>query len=766
MLDFGDSIPGAKILIEPENAGLTPQAEVGAFFGSVSIRVRLTLAFGVILLLFLATVLTTYDNYQKVAAARAEIVRSLKIILLVNEVNVLTYARVVSGGASAVVSSASDPAALDPLVKYLVELGELIGADDVTGRARLDALLGAMEDWNTMLARGKPVLAAESRVLVAVNLLQRDIQGYQQERLSEQEALQGQLSESLQLELMVMLLAGLTVGIVAMAYSNRRISDPLVGLSGQMREVAVGRTGIEIQEQSRSDEIGTVARALEVFRKARVLADVEAGNKARLMLELKSANSELEASTAKLARASQFKSEFMATVSHELRTPLTSIRGSLGLIIGGAVGELGAQARNLLAIAQSNADRLLALINDLLDVEKIESGRIELTQEPMDLVALVDNAIMANHGYAQKHKVSFALVERPADRVGLPGDPRRMTQVVTNLLSNAAKYAPEGSTVEVRIIPTGTTVRVAVHDSGPGVPKDFRDRIFQKFSQADSSDRRTKGGTGLGLAICKAIIEQHGGEIGYDSMPGDTTFWFDLTLDGPSRRKSKARVLVLEHDEDTADLLMSLLRKYDYDPSVAVSVAATRIEASRRSYDVLLLGHVPPGEDGQALLRELRAREPWDGLQILLVPKSARDASVYLDRVLRDTAAQSGAGEPVEILHVEDDPDMAAMLRKRFGADARLTVVAGVAGARGLIAEKVFPMVILDLELADGSGYELLPDLQTRSRKSNVVIYSAHDSKPFATRQISAILTRGSWERTHELPGLLQTVLGASGAAP
>lgn len=229
-------------------------------------------------------------------------------------------------------------------------------------------------------------------------------------------------------------------------------------------------------------------------------------------------------------RIERMKSEFLSIVSHELRTPLTSIRGSLGLMQGGAAGEMPAKAKQLVDLAWRNTDRLAVLINDILDFEKIESGQIRLDLAQHSIRELVHDAISANAGYAQTCAVRYELVRDAAD-AQVTVDSGRILQVLANLLSNAAKFSPEGMAVHIAIERKADRVRVSVRDRGPGVPADFQARVFQKFSQADSSDRRRKGGAGLGLAISKALIERMDGVIGFDSTPGQgAAFWFELPL--------------------------------------------------------------------------------------------------------------------------------------------------------------------------------------------------------------------------------------------
>jgi len=227
-------------------------------------------------------------------------------------------------------------------------------------------------------------------------------------------------------------------------------------------------------------------------------------------------------------RVERMKTEFVSTVSHELRTPLTSIHGSLGLVLGGAVGDVPVPARELLRIAESNSERLIGLVNDILDIEKIESGRMEFRMEVVDLNVLTEQVVTANRAYADRLGVRVD-VAPAADSAEVVGDPARLAQVVTNLLSNAAKFSPEGETVEVAVRRDNGVLRVEVADRGPGIPESFRERVFEKFTQADSSDTRSVGGTGLGLSICRAIIDAHGGTIGYESDPGSQTrFHFEL----------------------------------------------------------------------------------------------------------------------------------------------------------------------------------------------------------------------------------------------
>jgi signal transduction histidine kinase len=217
-------------------------------------------------------------------------------------------------------------------------------------------------------------------------------------------------------------------------------------------------------------------------------------------------------------------------VSHELRTPLTAIRGALGLLGAGIAGDLPAEALELIELAGGNCERLVRLVNDILDIQKIEAGKMSLRLAAVDPAELVPRTVDQMRALAAAGGVGLEhAVELPAR---WRADEDRAAQVLTNLISNAIKFSPAGTRVTVRVTAGAPArTRVEVRDRGPGIAADQLPRLFGKFQQLDGSDTRAGSGTGLGLAICKAIVELHGGSIGVSTAPGHgSTFWFELPV--------------------------------------------------------------------------------------------------------------------------------------------------------------------------------------------------------------------------------------------
>ncbi|HEY0514739.1 MAG TPA: response regulator [Thermoanaerobaculia bacterium] len=465
-------------------------------------------------------------------------------------------------------------------------------------------------------------------------------------------------------------------------------------------------------------------------------------------------------------RIEQMKNDFVSVVSHELRTPLTSIRGSLGLIAGGVAGALPDKARTLVEIAAKNCERLVRLINDILDVEKIESGKMSFRFAPVDLMPLIEHAVESNRSYAEGLQVELRIT-RAVDGVRVWADADRLQQVIINLLSNAAKFSPRGGVVEVAVTRRGGEARVEVTDHGKGIAPEFRPRIFERFAQADSSSTREKGGTGLGLSISRAIVERHRGRIAFASQPGSTTFFFDLpewgalTAEGEPGAAERPLILVCEDDWDVARLLCLMLEREGYRADVANDAAAARRFLRERAYAAMTLDLVLPDQDGIALIRELRREEATNRLPIVVVSVRAAEGQTELnggslgvvdwlvkpidqERLIAamDRAVRAPLGRGARILHVEDDPDLRRVVAAIVEGDAMVEQATDLATARERLAGERFDLVILDLALPDGSGLELLPLLGHLDPPTPVLIFSAHEVDAAVADRVASVLIK------------------------
>ena len=461
-------------------------------------------------------------------------------------------------------------------------------------------------------------------------------------------------------------------------------------------------------------------------------------------------------------RMEQMKDEFVSTVSHELRTPLTSIAGSLGLLAGGAAGILPEKAARFIQIAQANSQRLVRLINDILDIEKIQSGKLRLEMAPQDLRDIARRSVEGVQGYAGDLNVALAVAD--GDPVRIRGDADRLIQVVTNLLSNALKFSPKGGEVQISLEVETRLARLSVIDDGPGIPDAFRARIFSKFAQADGSDTRAKGGTGLGLAIAREIAERHGGRLWFESDEGHgAAFHLDLPLADESRRLIESdgpRLLIVEDDADAADILREMLERDGFAADIAATGREALSAARTGAYSALLVDLQLPDADGIGLIRALRTRSQTRDLPVIVVSADiarglARGQSLEVvdwlekpfdqDRLRSAVAAvyERASGRKPHILHVDDDRDILEITASALGSGAEITPAESLAAAREALARKRPDLVILDLGLPDGSGLELLADLaDDKGGTIPVIVYSAQEMDVALAHRVEAVLTK------------------------
>lgn len=426
------------------------------------------------------------------------------------------------------------------------------------------------------------------------------------------------------------ILAGvLVVSLIVAGLLARNIIRPLNRLAKGTISLASGDRSVAVDErdQARGDEIGGMARSLLVFR------DV--------MNEVREARDSAEA-------AAKAKSDFLAMMSHEIRTPMNGVIGMTRLLLR---RPLGTEEKHFAETVLESAEGLMHLLNGILDFSKLEAGKLDLELLDFDLRRMVDGSLALMQGRAEEKGLTFqADVDHDCPRY-LKGDSARLRQVLLNLVGNALKFTEEGG-VTVSVSPAGTegTYRFRVTDTGIGIPQDKIDRLFQEFSQADSSTARQYGGTGLGLAICKQLVELMGGQIAVDSVPGTgSTFWFEIPLaDGamPDNRDLPASadklppltLLVAEDNLVNQQVARGLLEAEGHSvkivPDGAAALAALE-DGPPGTYDAILMDMNMPVMDGLEATRRIRALDP----PLSGIPIVAATAAATAEEVQRCLAA-------------------------------------------------------------------------------------------------------------------------------
>ena len=459
----------------------------------------------------------------------------------------------------------------------------------------------------------------------------------------------------------------------------------------------------------------------------------------------------------------RMKDEFVSTVSHELRTPLTSIRGALGLLSAGLLGTVSDKAANLLRIALSNSDRLVRLINDILDLERIQSGREPLTFRPISLSEIVRQAIDGMQPVADAAGVQLI---HDANQVQLSADPDRMLQVITNLLSNAVKFSPEGATVSVTLREGSSGVTLSVIDQGRGIPADKLDSIFDRFQQVDASDSRQKGGSGLGLAICRTIIQQHGGRIWAErNNVCGSTFRVALPFQPhlasaptatPVDEPDRGRVLLADANLSTRPLVANQLRRQGYrvveTGTVEETLAAlsTGVDPEQpvgtpTGIEAILVDISLDGLNGWEILPRLRMEPSAAGVPIVLLSVDHPNPSLPIptgadgwvsqspnDETLLSELARvlSSPGEKARILVVEDDVDLARVIGAVFAKDGIDVMLVHTRQAALDACVSFQPqLLVLDLSLPDGDGFNVVDWLRQHEDLAHLplVVYSARE---------------------------------------
>ena len=483
----------------------------------------------------------------------------------------------------------------------------------------------------------------------------------------------------------------------------------------------------------------------------------------------------------------RMKDEFVSTVSHELRTPLTSIRGALGLLSSGMLGVINEKAANLLRIALSNSERLVRLINDILDLERTQSGREPLVFKPIQLGEIVRQAIDGVQPMADEAGV---LLIHDKTQVEVTADADRMLQVITNLLSNAIKFSPANSAISVMLRSGASGVTLSVIDQGRGIPADKLEAIFGRFQQVDASDSRQKGGSGLGLAICRAIVLQHSGRIWAERNPvRGSTFRVFLPYqpaaarseEGDSRPAATGAVLIADTNGATRPLIADQLSRFGYRVVEATTVDQA-VAVAHDGVSAIVLDTTIDGINGWEILPMLRRESPESQTPVLLLgvahPQRPENHHQNADRLFprpSDDAlleelvkALCEPGEQARVLVVEDDLDLGKVIGEIF---ARENIAVHVAHTRQAALDECLSfqphMIVLDIGMPDGDGFNVVDWLRQHEDLNRVplVAYSAHGLTQAERMQLvlglSHFLAKASVEQ-EQLEALLLTMLRSS----
>ncbi len=440
----------------------------------------------------------------------------------------------------------------------------------------------------------------------------------------------------------------------------------------------------------------------------------------------------------------RLKDEFVSTVSHELRTPLTSIRGALGLLSSGMLGPMPEKGQRMLQIAVTNTDRLVRLINDILDLERIEAGKIELTRAAVDARELMTEAVDGVMAMA-----SAADVEIRIGRDGLDSslwvDRDRILQTLTNLLSNAIKFSPRGTVVSLSGESKNGTFTFAVADQGRGVPPEKRELIFERFQQVDASDSRDKGGSGLGLAICRSIVNAHGGVIWVESEPGHGSLFqftvpLPITIALDEASLGARSLLVFSEDPACISAMVEILESHRSRVYTVRSMSElfARAEEIRPNAIVMDLseGNVQAGP----IIEKLKASEETRDIPIVAVNSSMDSCRpvawgitgvvptpMVRSTLLEAVAAACSISTPT-ILIVEDDLDLARVMTASLEAHGIRILHAQTGGEAIDTARKGDPdLIVLDMVLPDTDGFAVVEVLRAEPALRNLplVVYSA-----------------------------------------
>ncbi|RLC81977.1 MAG: hypothetical protein DRI61_03125 [Chloroflexi bacterium] len=444
----------------------------------------------------------------------------------------------------------------------------------------------------------------------------------------------------------------------------------------------------------------------------------------------------------------RMKTEFISTVSHELRTPMTSIKGYTDLLYMGMVGELNERQKRFLRIVKNNADRLATLVSDILDISRIESGRIRLNLQPVDLTEVLDEVTPVFQRTIEEKSLNY-IVNIPDDLPPLWADRDRLNQILTNLISNACNYTTEGGTVKVEARVVDDKVQVDVTDTGIGIAPEDLPKVFDRFFRADNPVVRQSPGTGLGLSITKAFVEMHGGEIWVRSQLGKgSTFSFTIPIaeaeapekvERPTPVRERRKILVVDDDRDVAELIRHNLEKEGYEATIALSGKDALWLAKELSPDLITLDVLLGDMDGFEVLEQLKADEATASIPVIIVSVLAEQEKGFalgaadyvikpfeeerLLRSVRNLLESLDGGKLDKILVVDDDKDITGWLVEVLSRhNYRVRGVYSGEEALKAVEEEPPDLILLDLKMPGMDGYEVLKRLRAQETTRHIPI--------------------------------------------
>jgi PAS domain S-box-containing protein len=618
-------------------------------------------------------------------------------------------------------------------------------------RARVQRELHAREAMFRLLFASNPLpmwaCDSETLAFVEVNEAAHDQYGYAREEFLEMrfsDLLPPEEAQRLSEEVASRALHAQYLG----EWKQRLKSGAIIDVEIRARRFPMGERSVWLAV---AKDITARKRAEEEIR--RLNADLERRVEERTA-QLAALNSELELRNREVERANQMKSQFLASMSHELRTPLNAILGFSSLLAEHSPGPLNEKQSRFVEHIHRGGQHLLQLINDILDLSKIEAGRLELHPEACSIGALLPEVLSLIRPLAMAKRIRL---ERPEETLQpVYADPVRFKQILYNLLSNAVKFTPEGGQVTVEVSGNAHAMCLLVRDTGMGIPADELENIFNEFHQVGTTTKGVREGTGLGLAITRRLVEQHGGKIWVESAPGQgSRFYVSLPAHGPcspANTSPAARpadgsgraaplILVVDDEPSARELLVDYLRPEGYDTLTAASGAEAVALAAEHRPDAITLNMLTPGKTGWHTLTELKSAPETAAIPVILVsvidrkkmgfamgaaeyllkPVSKHDLMGALHRHVRQGPAASG---PPTVLVVDDEVNDLQMIAELLQSSGYSTVSAGGGGEALRILEELRPdAVLLDLLMPEVDGFEVLRWIREKQELRDVPVF-------------------------------------------